>query len=187
AAPRAPSRSVQTPGGTEQGGKAKGGEARGALLRPCRGAGGRGQGAVTGRGQGIVARRAAPFLRYRPAADVIGGMGRRVGAGRALGSGPGLRDGAGQGAVAGAARLRGETRRSGPPISTGSGCDRGEWVGVSGPGGLVGAEPGAATHGGASLCGTGPSTLPPHRVAEGYARRCSVRRTLNTRREENMM
>src|SRR5699024_7959082 len=73
------------------------------------------------------------------------------------------------------------------PISTGSGCDRGEWVGVSGPGGLVGAEPGAATHGGASLCGTGPSTLPPHRVAEGYARRCSVRRTLNTRREENMM
>src|SRR5699024_12180949 len=74
-----------------------------------------------------------------------------------------------------------------PPISTGSGCDRGEWVGVSGPGGLVGAEPGAATHGGAALCGTVPSTLPPHRVVEGYARRCSVRRTLNTRREENMM
>src|SRR5699024_380818 len=53
--------------------------------------------------------------------------------------------------------------------------------------GLVGAEPGAATHGGAALCGTVPSTLPPHRVVEGYARRCSVRRTLNTRREENMV
>src|SRR5699024_5388203 len=61
-------------------------------------------GAVTGRGRGIVARRAAPFLRYRPAADVIGGSGRRVGAGRALGSGPGLRDGAGQGAVTGRGR-----------------------------------------------------------------------------------
>src|SRR5699024_2712585 len=39
----------------------------------------------------------------------------------------------------------------------------------------------------AALCGTVPSTLPPHRGVEGYARRCSVRRTLNTRREENMV
>src|SRR5699024_4316181 len=53
---------------------------------------GRGQGAVTGRGRGIVARRAAPFPRYRPAADVMGGMGRRVGAGRARGGRAGSRD-----------------------------------------------------------------------------------------------
>src|SRR5699024_10734424 len=92
AAPRAPSRSAPTPGGTERGGEVQGGEARGALLRPCRGAGGARPGRRGGRGRGIVARRAAPFLRYRPAADEIGGSGRRVGAGRARGCRAGSRD-----------------------------------------------------------------------------------------------
>src|SRR5699024_10944507 len=169
------------------GGKAKGGEARGALLRPCRGAGGARPGRRDGARPGHrgETRRSVPPISTGSGCDRGNGSACRGRAGVGERGRAPWRSGPGRGG--GAARRGCAARRSVAPGAAGSGWGGGEWVGVSGPGGLVGAEPGAATHGGASLCGTGPSTLPPHRVAEGYARRCSVRRTLNTRREENMM